>query len=39
VARFGYGDIVHRPEEMVRQVRAMVEARLALGGLPQLDLL
>ncbi|MGN6406246.1 type IV toxin-antitoxin system AbiEi family antitoxin domain-containing protein [Sinomonas sp.] len=39
VARFGYADIVHRPEEMVRQVRAMVEARLALGGLPRLDVL
>ena len=39
VARFGYSDIVHRPEEMVRQVCAIVEARLALGRLPRLDLL
>ncbi|WP_052206896.1 type IV toxin-antitoxin system AbiEi family antitoxin domain-containing protein [Sinomonas humi] len=39
VARFGYADIVYRPEEMVRQVCAIVEARLALGGLPRLDLL
>lgn len=39
VARFGYADIVHRPESMVRQVAAIVEARLALGGLPNLDAL
>ena len=37
VARFGYADIVHRPEEMVRQVREMVDARLRLGGLPRLE--
>jgi very-short-patch-repair endonuclease len=37
VARFGYAEIVHRPEAMVRQVCAIVDARLALGGLPELD--
>lgn len=37
VARFGYAEIVHRPEAMVRQVCALVTARLALGGLPRLD--
>ncbi|MDQ4501853.1 type IV toxin-antitoxin system AbiEi family antitoxin domain-containing protein [Sinomonas sp. ASV322] len=37
VARFVYADIVHRPEDFVRQVTAVVETRLALGGLPRLD--
>ncbi len=37
VARFGYAEIVRRPESMVRQVAALVETRLALGGLPRLE--
>ncbi|GAB4099317.1 hypothetical protein GCM10028789_14810 [Sinomonas halotolerans] len=34
VVRFGYADVVHRPEWMVERVRAVVARRLALGGLP-----
>ena len=34
VARFGYADVVYRPELMVRQVKDVVARRLAMGALP-----
>ncbi|GAB3282033.1 hypothetical protein GCM10027449_23670 [Sinomonas notoginsengisoli] len=34
VVRFGYADVVHRPEKMVERVKAVVAARRSLGGLP-----
>jgi very-short-patch-repair endonuclease len=32
--RVAYADVVHRPDQLVRRVRSVVDARLALGNLP-----